>query len=48
MSVAFLNNEFLPLDEAKISPLDRGFLLEMVSMKLFPLMQANFWDSTRI
>ena len=26
MSVAFLNNEFLPLDEAKISPLDRGFL----------------------
>ena len=26
MSVAFLNNEFLPLNEAKISPLDRGFL----------------------
>ena len=26
MSVAFLNNEFLPLDKAKISPLDRGFL----------------------
>ena len=26
MSVAFLNNEFLPLEEAKISPLDRGFL----------------------
>jgi D-alanine transaminase len=26
MSIAFLNNEFLPLAEAKISPLDRGFL----------------------
>jgi D-alanine transaminase len=26
MTVAFLNDEFMPLDEAKISPLDRGFL----------------------
>ncbi|WP_250656877.1 D-amino acid aminotransferase [Alkalimarinus coralli] len=26
MSVAFLNGEFLPLEEARISPLDRGFL----------------------
>ena len=42
MSVAFLNNEFLPLDEAKISPLDRGFLFGD------GIMQANFWDSTRI
>ncbi|MFB0873625.1 D-amino-acid transaminase [Sphingobium sp. sgz301303] len=26
MSIAFLNDVFLPLDEARISPLDRGFL----------------------
>lgn len=26
MTVAFLNGEFLPLEEAKISPMDRGFL----------------------
>ena len=26
MSVAYLNGEFLPLQEAKISPMDRGFL----------------------
>lgn len=26
MSIAFINNQFLPLEEAKISPLDRGFL----------------------
>lgn len=26
MSIAFLNDAFLPLDEARISPLDRGFL----------------------
>lgn len=26
MSVAYLNGEFLPLDEVRISPLDRGFL----------------------
>ncbi|MCW8092043.1 aminotransferase class IV [Alteromonas sp. ASW11-130] len=25
-TVAFLNNQYLPLDEAKISPMDRGFL----------------------
>ena len=26
MTIAFLNDEFVPLDEAKISPMDRGFL----------------------
>ncbi|UTA47836.1 D-amino acid aminotransferase [Simiduia sp. 21SJ11W-1] len=26
MSIAYLNGEFLPLDQARISPLDRGFL----------------------
>lgn len=26
MNIAYLNGEFLPLDQAKISPLDRGFL----------------------
>ena len=26
MSVAYLNGAYLPLDEARISPLDRGFL----------------------
>jgi D-alanine transaminase len=26
MTVAFLNGEYLPLDEARISPMDRGFL----------------------
>ncbi len=26
MSTAYLNGEYLPLAEAKISPLDRGFL----------------------
>ncbi|MCP4232907.1 MAG: D-alanine aminotransferase, partial [Aestuariibacter sp.] len=26
MSIAYLNGTFLPLDEARISPMDRGFL----------------------
>lgn len=26
MSIVYLNNEFLPMEEAKISPMDRGFL----------------------
>ena len=26
MTIAFLNDEFVPLEEAKISPMDRGFL----------------------
>ena len=26
MTIAYLNNQFLPLDEARISPMDRGFL----------------------
>ncbi len=26
MTIAFLNGEYLPLEEARISPLDRGFL----------------------
>ncbi|EAT12402.1 D-amino acid aminotransferase [Bermanella marisrubri] len=26
MSIVFLNNEFMPMEEAKISPMDRGFL----------------------
>ena len=26
MNIAFLNGTYLPLEEAKISPLDRGFL----------------------
>jgi len=26
MSIAYLNNEFLPLEDARISPMDRGFL----------------------
>ena len=26
MTIAYLNGKFMPLDEARISPLDRGFL----------------------
>ena len=26
MSIAYLNGSYLPIEEAKISPLDRGFL----------------------
>jgi branched-subunit amino acid aminotransferase/4-amino-4-deoxychorismate lyase len=26
MTIAFLNDEFVPLEEARISPMDRGFL----------------------
>ena len=26
MSIVFLNGEYLPMQEAKISPMDRGFL----------------------
>ena len=26
MTIAFLNGEYMPLSEAKISPMDRGFL----------------------
>ena len=35
MTIAFLNGEYMPLSEAKISPMDRGFLLVMVFMKSF-------------
>jgi len=26
MTIAYLNGEYVPLEEAKISPMDRGFL----------------------
>ena len=26
MTIAYLNGEFMPLEEARISPMDRGFL----------------------
>ncbi|MDA8828354.1 D-alanine aminotransferase, partial [Luminiphilus sp.] len=26
MTIAYLNGEFVPLEEARISPMDRGFL----------------------
>jgi len=31
--IVYLNGDYLPLPEAKVSVLDRGFYLEMVFMK---------------
>lgn len=37
MTICYLNGEFLPIDEARISPLDRGFLFGDGAYELIPV-----------
>jgi len=37
MSICYLNGEFLPLDEARISPMDRGFLFGDGAYEVIPV-----------
>lgn len=41
MSIVFLNNEFLPMEEAKISPMDRGFLFGDGIYEVIPSYSGN-------
>ena len=41
MTIAFLNGDFLPLSEAKISPMDRGFLFGDGIYEVIPTYQAK-------
>lgn len=44
MQLAYLNGEFLPLKEARISPMDRGFLYADGIYELMPVYQGKiFW-----
>src|SRR5210317_311859 len=42
MTVAFLNGEYLPLSEAKISPMDRGFLFGDGIYEVIPAYHGRF------
>lgn len=41
MNIVFLNNEFLPMEEAKISPMDRGFLFGDGIYEVIPSYSGN-------
>ena len=41
-SIAYLNNQFLPLEEARISPLDRGFLFGDGVYEVIPSYSGHF------
>ena len=41
MSIAFLNNSYTPIEEAKISPLDRGFLFGDGIYEVIPAYQGK-------
>ena len=38
MTIAYLNGDYVPLEEAKISPMDRGFYLATAFMRSSPPM----------
>jgi D-alanine transaminase len=42
MTIAFLNGEYLPLTEARISPMDRGFLFGDGIYEVIPAYQGHF------
>lgn len=42
MSTVFLNNEYIPANEAKISPMDRGFLFGEGIYEVIPCYQGQF------
>ena len=41
MSIAFLNDSYMPITEAKISPLDRGFLFGDGIYEVIPSYQGK-------
>ena len=41
MTIAFLNGEYMPLSEAKISPMDRGFLFGDGIYEVIPTYAGN-------
>jgi len=41
MSIAYLNNEFLPLEDARISPMDRGFLFADGVYEVIPFFHGH-------
>ena len=45
MSIAYLNGTFLPLDEARISPLDRGFLFADGVYEVAAVIEGRLVDS---
>lgn len=45
MSIAFLNDAFLPLEEARISPLDRGFLFADGIYEVAAILDGKLVDS---
>ena len=45
MSIAYLNGAFLPLDQARISPLDRGFLFADGIYEVAAVMEGRLVDS---
>ncbi|MGB1220922.1 MAG: D-amino acid aminotransferase, partial [Alcanivoracaceae bacterium] len=40
MSIAYLNGDYLPQDEARISPMDRGFLFGDGVYEVIPVYQG--------
>lgn len=41
MSIAYLNGEYLPLEECKVSVLDRGFLFGDAIYELIPIYKTK-------
>lgn len=46
MTIAYLNGKFLPLEEAKVSPLDRGFLFGDGIYEVIPVYQGRCFRLT--
>ena len=42
MTIAYLNGDFVPLTEARISPMDRGFLFGDGVYEVIPSYQGQF------
>ena len=42
MTIAYLNGDFIPLSEARISPMDRGFLFGDGVYEVIPSYQGQF------
>jgi D-alanine transaminase len=42
MTIAYLNGDFIPLTEARISPMDRGFLFGDGVYEVIPSYQGQF------
>ena len=45
MSIVYLNGAYLPMEEAKISPMDRGFLFGDGIYEVIPSYGGAWWAS---